>query len=334
VNFLEKVRKASGELGKRIVLPETSDQRVLAAAAEMLAGRVAKPVLLGRRDELVAAAAKAGLDIKDAEFVEIASSPLLAPFTDHIFERRRHKGATREEAAELVRQPLMFGACMVALGKADGAVGGSASPTADLIRAAIFAIGPAEGLKTVSSFMAVDLPTNEFGWDGTLFYADIGTVIAPSTEQLADIAIATADTFKALTGQEPRVAMLSFSTKGSAKHSSQEKVAQATEQAQKRRPDLAIDGEMQVDAALIPAIASKKGITSPVGGRANVFVFPDLNSGNIAYKITERIAHARVCGPVLQGLSRPMSDLSRGCKPSDIADAAAVVSLQAQAVKG
>ncbi len=333
MNFLEKVRKASGELNKRIVLPETSDPRVLAAAAEMLAGRVAKPVLLGRSEDLIAAAAQIGHDIRGADFEEIEGSRFLPEFAAHIHERRRHKGLSPAEAAELVRQPLMFGACMVSLGRADGAVGGSASPTADLIRAAIFAIGPAEGLKTVSSFMAVDLPTNEFGWDGTLFYADIGTVISPSTEQLADIAIATADSFKALTGQEPRVAMLSFSTKGSARHSSQEKVAQAAEQAQKRRPDLALDGEMQADAAIIPEIARKKGVASGVGGRANVFIFPDLNSGNIAYKITERIAHARVCGPVLQGLSRPMSDLSRGCKASDIADAAAVVSLQAEAAK-
>lgn len=333
MNFLEKVRRSASALGKRVVLPEVSDPRILAAAAEMLAQGVARPVLVGQRDAIVRFAAEKQLGIEAAEFVDPESSGWLPAFADHLMERRKHRGMKREEADQLARNPLTFAACMVGTGRADAAVGGSTYPTADLIRAAIYAIGPAEGFKTVSSFMAVDLPNNEFGWDGTLFYSDIGTVIVPTAEQLADIAIATADSFKALTGEEPRVALLSFSTRGSAKHGNQEKVAQAAAMAAKRRPDLYIDGEMQADAALVPSVAAKKGVTGPVGGRANVLIFPDLDAGNICYKITERIAHARVCGPVLQGLARPMSDLSRGCTASSITDAAAVVSLQAEAVR-
>jgi phosphate acetyltransferase len=330
LSFLNLVRSRAERLKKRIVLPEPGDSRVLLAAAELVARGLARPVLVGRHRDILAGARACGADLSGVDTVDPETSPARGRFAAHVLERRRHRGMTEEESRSTVLDPKVFAACLVALGEADGAVAGSSSPTAEVIRAAIYAIGPAAGLKTVSSFMAVDLPHSGFGMDGTLFYADIGTVPAPSSEQLADIAIATADNWRAMTGTEPRVAMLSFSTKGSARHSSVDKVRHGAELARARRPDLAIDGEMQADAALIPEIAKFKGAGGPVGGRANVLIFPDLGAGNICYKITERLAGAQVCGPVLQGLSRPMSDVSRGVDVDGLVNAVAMVSLQAE----
>lgn len=320
MQIIEQIRKRAQQKNGHVVLPETGDERVLRAAALLATQQLCEVSLLGDAEEIRNLADEKNITLPaDIHVINPAENTRLDSYADHFFERRKHKGISREEALEKVKQPLFFAASMVAAGDADGCVAGSIATTGDVLRAAIQVIGLKEGSEVVSSVFLMAMP------DGKVFtYGDCGVVPYPTTEQLATIAVDSSETHRRLTDTDPRTAMLSFSTKGSAKHERVELVTNALEQARKLNPDLEIDGELQFDAAFVADVAKRKAPDSPVAGRANVFIFPNLDAGNIAYKITERLAGATATGPIVQGLRRPMMDLSRGCSWEDIVNAAAV----------
>ncbi|MFW5981696.1 MAG: phosphate acetyltransferase [Halanaerobiaceae bacterium] len=329
MDLLTSFKKKAQEKKKKIVLPEGNEARVIKAAGLILAEEIADLYILGNVEEMLSIARDEGVDIEKAKLINPEESDLIEEFSNLFYELRKHKGISEEDARSLVVDPLYFGTMLVHTDRAAGMVAGSINSTGDVLRPAFQVIKTKPGVSVVSGAFIMQVPDTEYGNNGSFIFGDCGVNPNPDAEQLAEIAISSAETAKCLLDIEPIVALLSFSTKGSAKHELVDKVVEATKIAQEKAPELKLDGELQVDAALVDSVAKTKSPDSDVAGKANVLIFPDLQSGNIAYKLTQRLAKAEALGPILQGIAKPINDLSRGCSVEDIVNIVAITSIQA-----
>ena len=329
MNFIDTIKERAKKDKKVIILPESTDRRVVEAAVQIEKEKIANVVLVGRKEDILTTAE--GLDISEINYIDPFTSEITQELIEKLYELRKEKGMTLEEAERLLKEDYMYYACMlIKTGRGDGVVSGACHSTSNTLRPALQIIKTKPGVKLVSSFFLMTVPNCEFGENGTFVFADCGLEQNPDAEKLAAIAASSAESFKLLVEKEPRVAMLSHSSMGSAKHADVDKVVEATRIAKELYPEYLIDGELQLDAAIVPEIGKSKAPNSEVAGSANVLVFPDLDAGNIGYKLVQRLAKAEAYGPVCQGIAKPVNDLSRGCSVTDIVGVVAITAVQAQ----
>ena len=334
MSFIDRIKKEAEKEIKTIVLPESEDIRVLEATRIVLEEGFANIILIGNPDDINKLAEEHNINLTGAQIVNPATYSNFSKYANDLYELRKNKGMTLNQAKELLMSnSRYFATMMVKEGDADGFVSGAANPTADTLRPALQILKAAPGTKLVSAFFIMVLPDNEYGEDGVFIFADSGLNEYPDAEALSEIAISSSKSFKELVGKEPKVAMLSYSTHGSAHSPLTDKVVEATKLVKEKEPDLICDGEIQLDAAIIPEIAERKAPGSPLKGKANILIFPDLDAGNIGYKLTQRFGHAEAYGPLCQGVSKAVNDLSRGCSSKDIAGVVAITAVQAQYIK-
>ncbi|MBQ2835897.1 MAG: phosphate acetyltransferase [Clostridia bacterium] len=330
MSFIDQIKERARQEIKTIVLPEATDLRILEAAEMVKNEGYAKVILVGNEQEVRQIAREKGIDIGDTKIVDPLKSDKINEYANTLYELRKAKGMTEEQAHQLILDPVYYGMMMVKLNEADGLVSGAAHSTSDTLRPALQILRTAPGTKLVSAFFVMVVPNCEYGANGTFVFADSGLNEEPNSEALSEIAISSSKSFEQLVGQQAKVAMLSYSTYGSAHSASTEKIIEATKLVKEKAPELLVDGELQLDAAIIPEVAASKAKGSPVAGNANVLVFPDLGAGNIGYKLVQRLAKAEAYGPLCQGIAKPVNDLSRGCSSKDVAGVVAITAVQAQ----
>ena len=330
MSFIEEIKERARKQIKTIVLPEAMGLRVLTATYIICKEDFAKVVLIGNEEEIVKLAKENNLDISKVKILEPSNSEKYEEYVNTFYELRKAKGMTIEQAKELLLEPIYFGMMMVKNGDADGLVSGAAHSTADTLRPALQILKTKPGTKLVSTFNLMIVPNCEYGNNGVFIFSDCGLNPKPNSDELSEIAISSAESYKQLVCDIPKVAMLSYSTYRSASSEDVDKIREATKLAKEKAPDLLIDGEMQLDSAIVPSVGKSKAPGSNVAGKANILIFPDLNAGNIGYKLVERLAKAEAYGPVCQGMAKPVNDLSRGCKAEDIVGVVAITALQAQ----
>lgn len=330
MSLLAEIREKAAVKGKNIVLPEGLEERTLMSVKEIADQKIANPILLGGESEIKALASKIGADISGAEIVDPAKAAYFDDFVQAFYEMRKSKGVDLDKARETMLNPLYFASMMVKMGKADGKVAGAENTTGNVLRPALQIIKTAPGISAVSGAFIMIVPNTEYGANGIFVFADCAVTPVPTAEQMADFAMASVATATDICGiKDPKIGMLSFSTKGSANHETVDKVVTATNLAKEKFPELKVDGEFQVDAAIVPSVGSSKAPGSSVAGQCNILIFPDLQSGNIGYKLVQRLAKAEAIGPILQGMDKPVNDLSRGCSVEDIVNVVAMTALRA-----